>query len=112
MKTSSSQERSLTAEQVVTFVAMLDEQRQFRVEQIAEHSLRAALCPVETPAEHEVNGLVMRGAICALADIEAALGRIANGTYGHCVLCLQEISVERLEVLPHAATCLRCEGAR
>ena len=33
--------------------------------------------------------------------IEAALARIARGTYGVCVSCGEEIGEERLNVLPH-----------
>jgi RNA polymerase-binding transcription factor DksA len=40
--------------------------------------------------------------------IEAALGRIAKGTYGTCVKCGDDISDERLNVLPHTPLCRNC----
>ncbi len=40
--------------------------------------------------------------------IQAALGRIANGTFGECVACGEPISEERLNAGPHAARCKRC----
>jgi DnaK suppressor protein len=40
--------------------------------------------------------------------IEAALGRIAKGTYGTCVKCGDDISEERLNVLPHTPLCRNC----
>ena len=40
--------------------------------------------------------------------IRAALQRIADGTYGMCVKCGEEISPERLEAVPYAALCRNC----
>jgi RNA polymerase-binding transcription factor DksA len=40
--------------------------------------------------------------------IEAALDRIANGTYGICVSCGDPISDARLDVLPQAPRCRNC----
>ena len=40
--------------------------------------------------------------------IEAALGRIRDGTFGFCVSCGNAISDERLTVVPHAARCRNC----
>jgi DnaK suppressor protein len=44
-----------------------------------------------------------------IADIDAALARIAAGTYGECVHCGFAIPTERLELRPFAAGCVRCE---
>lgn len=38
--------------------------------------------------------------------IEAALQRIADGTYGRCIDCGRELSDERLEARPEAARCV------
>jgi len=43
-----------------------------------------------------------------LAEIEAALARMKNGTYGVCAQCGQPIERARLEALPQASRCLRC----
>jgi RNA polymerase-binding transcription factor DksA len=44
--------------------------------------------------------------------IEAALDRIARGTYGICVACGDEIGEERLNVLPHTPRCRTCAAGR
>ena len=44
-----------------------------------------------------------------LAEIEAAEGRLAMGTFGVCVACGRAIAVERLRALPTARLCVRCE---
>ena len=41
-----------------------------------------------------------------LAEIEAALGRIDDGTYGRCVNCGRPIAAERLEAVPYATLCI------
>ena len=45
-------------------------------------------------------------------DIEAAIKRIDDDTYGLCADCGKLIPRKRLEVLPFAQRCLNCEGTR
>jgi len=42
--------------------------------------------------------------------IEAALKRIADGSFGTCIGCGDEIQRRRLEALPWTQFCLRCQG--
>jgi RNA polymerase-binding transcription factor DksA len=42
--------------------------------------------------------------------IESALDRIKQGTYGVCAVCGEPIAEERLDAVPHAATCRACAG--
>lgn len=44
----------------------------------------------------------------SLGEIDAALARIAAGTYGACERCGNEIGAARLEALPSARWCLEC----
>ena len=44
-----------------------------------------------------------------LADIDSALKRIDDGSYGTCVSCGQEIPVPRLEAYPAASLCIDCK---
>ena len=43
-----------------------------------------------------------------LAAVEAALVRVAEGTYGVCEVCRRRIAPERLDAIPWAATCVAC----
>lgn len=45
-----------------------------------------------------------------IRQIEAALDRIANGTYGACVICGDPIAEKRLEALPATPFCATCAG--
>lgn len=44
-----------------------------------------------------------------LTEIEQALERMDNGTYGKCVVCGQPIPEKRLEAIPWAARCVKDE---
>lgn len=46
-----------------------------------------------------------------LAEIDAALDRLAAGTYGTCTGCGNAVPPGRLEVLPYTATCVACTAA-
>ena len=43
-----------------------------------------------------------------LADVDAALARRADGSYGVCQTCGRPIAPERLAARPAARTCIRC----
>ena len=47
-----------------------------------------------------------------LGEIDAALKRIEDGTYGICTNRGEQISVERLEALPWATLCIDCARDR
>ena len=44
-----------------------------------------------------------------LDEIDAALKRIGDGTFGTCASCGREIAVERLEARPWASLCIDCK---
>lgn len=46
-----------------------------------------------------------------LREIDDALERIKNGTYGHCTTCGANINRDRLEAIPHAQKCVACKAS-
>ncbi len=44
-----------------------------------------------------------------LTEIDAALARIADGSYGSCSRCGKPIGEERLEAMPYATLCIECK---
>lgn len=44
-----------------------------------------------------------------LSEVQAALKRIEDGTYGKCIVCGDPIPEKRLEAIPWAARCLKDE---
>jgi RNA polymerase-binding transcription factor DksA len=48
----------------------------------------------------------------AIEDIEDALARLEDGTYGRCEQCSLPIPLQRLEAIPHARFCVPCQARR
>ncbi|HEX6947785.1 MAG TPA: TraR/DksA C4-type zinc finger protein [Acidimicrobiia bacterium] len=49
-----------------------------------------------------------RSLAASIADIDRALEKIGEGTYGVCDRCGEPIAPARLEALPATALCVRC----
>lgn len=47
----------------------------------------------------------------AVEEIDIAIAKIHEGTYGVCEQCYSNIPKERLRALPHAALCVQCKSA-
>jgi len=47
--------------------------------------------------------------ITLLREVQAALRRIAQGTYGVCYQCEEPISAKRLDAVPWAKFCVSCQ---
>ncbi|MEK6544789.1 MAG: TraR/DksA family transcriptional regulator [Elusimicrobiota bacterium] len=45
-----------------------------------------------------------------LSNIDAALRRIANRSYGYCERCAKPIPLKRIKVLPYSRFCLTCQA--
>ncbi|SHF99713.1 DnaK suppressor protein [Jatrophihabitans endophyticus] len=100
--------RTLTATELAQLRMMLDEQRGFRLEQLAALRRPGTPGPLGS-ADDEISASLATGAHAALGDIEAALRRMVRGTYGRCTECGTALGLERLEILPQAALCMPCQ---
>ncbi len=49
-------------------------------------------------------------AMASVEEIDRALAKIEQGTYGICEKCGEPIPQERLKALPHASLCVRCKS--
>jgi DnaK suppressor protein len=47
----------------------------------------------------------------SIHDIRSALTRIADGSYGECERCDEPIPAKRLDALPWARLCVKCQSA-
>jgi len=76
--------------------------------------------PLSTDAEDratqrendEVVDSILGAAQMELKEVEAALERIATGTYGLCASCGRPIGAKRLGPVPYAERCQECEAGR
>ena len=60
--------------------------------------------------ERQQVAALLRAAEDELAALEVAAGRVADGTYGTCVVCGGAIGAERLAALPATTVCVGCAG--
>ena len=89
------------------FRVLLETQRADCVRQ-RELALAETATSVPDPVAVNRAATLMR----TIEDIDAALERIAAGTYGVCTYCGGAIPAERLEFRPFAAGCVSCQRTR
>lgn len=82
--------------------AQLEELRRDRMDQVAE----LAQTPVGGDDLTAPRLASLRGVV---AEVDAALGRLDDGTYGTCERCGTRIPPERLEIMPYARYCVACQ---
>jgi DnaK suppressor protein len=95
----------LTNADLAHYEAVLHEQRGFRRQQLADLSAG----PDAAGGAGEVAEVLEHAARHALGEIDLALDRLRCGRYGRCVDCGTAIGRDRLDVLPSAARCTRCQ---
>jgi DnaK suppressor protein len=90
--------------------AELDQQRRFRTEQLEELAVDAAEAVAAADQNRlQVTRVLTLAAESALSEIDAALQRLVEGSYGICERCAEPIPWERLEVLPMTRLCTPCQ---
>jgi DnaK suppressor protein len=60
--------------------------------------------------DRELDLILSAQARASITEIDLALGKIDNGTYGICEQCGDTIPEARLEALPHASLCVACKS--
>jgi len=65
-----------------------------------------------TMVDEEIDLALETAAREKLAEIDAALRRLKDGTYGVCENCGQPISIDRLRAVPWTTVCLVCSTER
>jgi RNA polymerase-binding protein DksA len=91
------------------FRTALNEQRQFRIEQLRDLDAASTAAHLANASLSEVSAALRTAARSALAEVDAALGRMAIGEYGICQDCGGDIALARLEIVPMAALCMDCQ---
>ncbi|MFJ4483426.1 TraR/DksA family transcriptional regulator [Streptomyces longwoodensis] len=107
----------LSAEDLAALRENLHEQRRFRQEQLGRLARpvtprAGAGGPRQAAAQIEVRVELAASARMVLTDVEAALRRMAEGSYGACHLCRRPVERERLVIVPQARYCARCQQVK
>ncbi len=110
------------AEQIKTFRDVLVKKKT-----LLTNHLKTELSELEAPDKHHLADLeemasdthdtdsvceIMAVGANTIDQIEQALAKIDNGTYGVCEDCGDQISFERLEAIPFATLCIECKKKR
>ena len=68
----------------------------------------------QAASEHERQSLVHKAAASRqmLKTLTQALERMRQGSFGECAQCGGDIELKRLEAIPWARCCVRCQEAR
>ncbi len=62
-------------------------------------------------AQDEISSKLAEVESRELVQIDTAIERIREGTYGQCDVCSNKIPLARLNALPYAMTCIDCQRA-
>lgn len=107
----------MTKKELETFKSTL-EKRQTELayslrnrDDIAIEKTPDALDEVQLAGERELAIRNLDRESILLRHVRAALARIADGSYGTCLHCDEEISLKRLNAVPQAAYCIKCQEA-
>lgn len=112
----------LEHEQISRLQAMLEQRKAFLLGQIADDAeaagLRAAsvneieASPADNASARTLNELVNEAAehnAAQLRIVKHALAKFADGSYGVCENCGEQIGLSRLNARPEARLCIACQ---
>jgi DnaK suppressor protein len=80
-------------------------------EDIAIQKTPDALDEVQLAGERELAIRNLDRESSLLRNIKGALARVADGSYGVCLHCEEDIKPKRLDAVPWAKYCIRCQEA-
>jgi DnaK suppressor protein len=114
--------QGLTQAQCERLRGVLEQRKQALLAQIDNESAEAGergsvlkeveASPADNASVRTLNALVSEAAghhIAQLAIIKHALARFADGSYGLCDNCGEQIDLSRLEARPEARLCIDCQ---
>jgi DnaK suppressor protein len=115
----------MDAQKLTTIRGKLDSERQRLADEIAEYEREGQETLSDVSGENnyrdhmadqgsatfarEMDATLEEQARETLAQVERALARIDEGTYGVCTRCGARISEARLEAVPAAELCITCK---
>jgi DnaK suppressor protein len=80
-------------------------------EDIAIEKTPDALDEVQLAGERELAIRNLDRDSIALRNVKGALARVADGSYGVCLHCDEEIKTKRLDAVPWTKYCIKCQEA-
>jgi len=107
----------MTQTQTIRFKKTIENHRWELVGEIHSQTRQLVIDEIEHDPIDQVQSMHMREESAihlgrrsrVLADVDRSLQAISGGSYGICVDCEEPISLKRLETIPWAPRCLRCQ---
>lgn len=107
----------MTQAQTIRFRKAIEDRRRELVRKIHSQRFQLVIDEGEHDPIDQVQSMHMREESAThlgrrsrvLADVDRSLQAISDGSYGICADCEEPISLKRLETIPWAPRCLRCQ---
>lgn len=80
-----------------------------RIEDLRVEKLAEPLDQIKSALDREMTMNQLDARAHLIQDIRAALDAINDGTYGFCESCEEHIPIKRLNAVPWARRCVRCQ---
>jgi RNA polymerase-binding transcription factor DksA len=80
------------------------------IENRSRRAVRTAIAEGDSSSESAISEVLTAAEVSTIRQIKAALNRIECGAYGVCERCEDDISRARLEAIPFATKCARCQN--
>jgi DnaK suppressor protein len=81
-----------------------------RLDEIAVESAPEEVDRVQNAAARDLAIRQLESDALRIQNLESALDRIRDGSYGTCLLCEEPISQKRLAAVPWASYCVSCQS--
>jgi DnaK suppressor protein len=109
----------MTKAQTIHFKKAMEDERRELLGDIHSQSSRMKIDESEHDPIDQVQSMHIREETAThlgrrsriLAEIDLSLRAISDGSYGLCIDCEEPISLKRLESIPWAPRCIRCQQA-
>jgi|SRR5699024_8722662 len=90
----------------------LNKEYQVRAQAIERDLSRSHAQSFSEQATERQNDMVLQGLLAdareGIKEVQLALERLDEGTYGECEQCAEPINIARLEAMPTARLCIKC----
>jgi RNA polymerase-binding protein DksA len=103
------EKRRAMVEEMSGFNTRFDETLKERTGDLSSHSYHMADQGTDA-MEREMAAMISSKSGRLVYHIDKALERIEKGEYGKCFNCGKQISIPRLEAVPHASFCIDCKS--
>jgi len=108
---------TVTQAKMIHFKKAMEDKRRELLGKIHSHSSQIKIAESEHDPIDQVQSMHIREENAThlgrrsriLADIDLSLHAISDGSYGLCIDCEEPISLKRLESIPWASRCIRCQ---